>query len=174
MGTKFTPVEHASAFRRIAAAMWTSPTDPTIFGSLDVDASPALAFLRAYGAEHGVRVTVTHLVARVLAVAIARHPEVNAKVRFWGRLEERATVDLVVQVATDGGRDLSTSRLERADGLSLADIARAVAEQAEKIRAGRDANYGKSRSLFTRLPWWLARPAIRLTDLLTNELHVHL
>lgn len=174
MGRRFKPVKDASAFRKIAAAMWNNPTDPTIFGSLDVDASHALAFIKAYGEERGTRVTVSHLVACAIARTIGKHPEVNAKVRFWGRLEQRTTVDIVVQVATDGGRDLSTARIARADEKSLADIAEEVARQAKKIRSGDDAHYGKSRSLFERMPWWLARPAVRASDLLMNELHIDL
>ena len=45
MTTQFTPVENASSFRRMAAAMWRSPRDPSIYGSMDVDATAALAYL---------------------------------------------------------------------------------------------------------------------------------
>ncbi|MBI4701243.1 MAG: 2-oxo acid dehydrogenase subunit E2 [Deltaproteobacteria bacterium] len=174
MATKFRPVHSPSTFRRVAAAMWRRPNNPSIYGSLDLDASAALAFLPEYGRRHDVKVTMSHLVARAVAVAIARHPEVNAKVRFWGKIEERESVDLVLQVATEGGRDLSTARLDRADEKSLADIAREIRRQAEKIRAGQDENLGKSRDLFQRLPWWLARHAVGLSDFLVNELHLDL
>src|SRR5215470_5723018 len=107
--TQFTPIEDASSFRRMAAAMWRSPSDPSIYGSMDVDATAALGFLRDHGS--GVKLTVTHLVARAVALALRDQPEINAKVRFWGRLEKRATVDIFVTVAT--GRDLSGARIER-------------------------------------------------------------
>ena len=34
-----------STFRRIAACMWGRPSDPTIYGSMDVDATDLLAFV---------------------------------------------------------------------------------------------------------------------------------
>lgn len=166
--TRFTPVEDASSFRRMAAAMWRSPSDPSIYGSMDVDATPALAFLRA----QPVKLTITHLVARAVAIALRAQPELNAKVRFWGKLERRATIDVFVTVATGG--DLSGARIDRADETSLVELAQAIAERAGRIRRGDDASYRKSRTAFGKLPWWLARPATQLSDLLVNELHLDL
>jgi len=168
--TQFTPIEDASSFRRMAAAMWRSPRDPSIYGSMDVDATAALGFLRDHGS--GVKLTVTHLVARAVALALRDQPEINTKVRFWGRLEKRATVDIFVTVAT--GRDLSGARIERADEKSLVELAREVASRAGNIRDGSDASYAKSRTRLKQLPWWLARPATWLSDVLVNELHVDL
>ena len=166
--TQFTPIEDASSFRRMAAAMWRSPSDPSIYGSMDIDATPALTFMAA----QPTKLTITHLVARAVALALRDQPELNAKVRFWGRLEQRDTIDVFVTVAT--GRDLSGVRIDRADEKSLVELAAAIAQRAGKIRSGEDASYKKSRSAFKQLPWWLARPATQLSDLLVNELHLDL
>jgi len=168
----FKPVEDASSFRRMAAAMWRAPSDPSIYGSMDVDATPALAFLRDHPSP--TKLTITHLVARAVALAMREQPELNAKVRFWGRLEQRDTIDVFVTVATEGNRDLSGARIDRADEKSLVELAAAIAERAGRIRKGQDASYKKSRSAFKQLPWWLARTATQLSDLLVNELHVDL
>ncbi len=170
--SQFTPIEDASSFRRMAAAMWRSPSDPSIYGSMDVDATPVLAFLREHPSD--VKLTVTHVVARAVALALRAQPELNAKVRFWGRLEQRSTIDVFVTVATEGNRDLSGARIERADEKSLVELAKAIAASADSIRKGKDASYKKSRSAFKALPWWLARPATRLSDVLVNELHLDL
>jgi len=170
--TNFTPIEDASSFRRMAAAMWRSPSDPSIYGSMDVDATPALTFLREHPSP--MKITITHLVARAVALAMREQPELNAKVRFWGRLEQRDTIDVFVTVATEGNRDLSGARIERADEKTLVELATAITERAGKIRKGQDASYKKSRSTFKQLPWWLARPVTQLSDLLVNELHVDL
>ena len=172
--TRFTPVEDASSFRRMAAAMWRQPSDPSIYGSMDVDATAALAFLREHQQATGVRLTVTHLVARAVALALRDQPELNGKVRFWGRLEQRSTIDVFVTVATEGNRDLSGARIDRADEKSLVELARAIADRVGKIRSGRDASYRQSRRALGRVPWWLARPATWLSDVLVNELHLDL
>ena len=170
----FTPIEDASAFRKMAAAMWRSPSDPSIYGSMDVDATAALAFLHEHATRTGVKLTVTHLVARAVALALRDQPELNAKVRFWGRLEQRASVDVFVTVATEGNRDLSGVRIDRADEKSLVELARVLGERVGKIRTGTDAGYAKSRGRLKQLPWWIARSATWLSDVLVNELHVDL
>lgn len=174
MSSNFESIKEASTFRKVAAASWRRPNDPTILGSLDVDMTAALAFLDDYRERNDVRATVTHLVARAVAVAIGRHPDVNAKVRFWGKLEQRRTVDVVIQVAAEGGLDLSTARIDQADQKSIKDIATELERQAKKIRAGADEKLGKSRGMINKLPWWLTRAVLDLSDFLVNELHVDL
>ena len=173
-GTNFAAVDDASSFRRMAASMWSKPTDPTIYGSMDVDVTTTLAFIEDFRARTGLPLTLTHIVARATAQAFARHRALNAKVRFWGKLEQRSSVDLFISVSTDGGKDLSGVRLDRTEDLSLKDLVDAVKGKARAIRDGDDATYQRSRDLFKTMPWWMARPALWLTDVLTNELHVHL
>ncbi len=172
--TQFRVLEKVSPFRRMAAGMWRAPEDPTIHGSMDIDATAALAFLEAHGRENDRRLTVTHLVARAVALALSELPDLNVKVRYGGRIEQRSTVDVFVTVATDGGRDLSGARLASADRMSLLALADELRSRASRIRGGGDASYEKSRSVFARLPWWLARPATKLSDVLVNELHLDL
>jgi len=174
MSADFRPAEDVSSFRQMAAAMWARPRDPSIHGTLDIDAGPALAFLDQVRRTTDTKVTVTHLVARAVALALRDQPEINAKVRFWGRIEQRTGIDIFMTVATDGGRDLSGTRIDDADQKSLVDIAGELASRARAVREGSDPSYKKSRTMFKRMPWWLARPATRLSDLLVNELHVDL
>ena len=170
MTTQFTPVEDASSFRRMAAAMWRSPRDPSIYGSMDVDATDALAFLARHEAETGVRLTVTHLVARAVAAALRAQPEINGKVRFWDKLEQRRSIDVFVTsrpVAISPGAHRRRRR-------EIARRDRARDRRPRRQDPQHRASYQKSRSLLKAVPWWLARPATWLSDMLVNELHVDL
>ncbi len=172
--SQFTPQEDVSSFRRMAAGMWRSPSDPSIYGSMDVDATASLAFLRDHGERTGCKITITHLVARAVALALRDQPELNAKIRFWGRLEQRASVDVFVTVATDGNKDLSGARIDAADTKSLVELAGELRARTTKIRRGEDASYKQTKRAFKQMPWWMARPTAWLSDLLVNELHVDL
>ena len=174
MATEFETITDASSFRRMAAAMWSHPRDPTIYGSLDIDMTAVLELLRVWRERTGQKVTVTHVVAYAIAQAFARHPHLNAKVRLWGKLERRKSVDLFVSVATGQGQDLSGARIDHADRLSIAGLLEAIASRAGGIRQGQDKSFERSRGLFRVLPWWLLRPLLRLVDWATNELHLHL
>ena len=172
--TTYSIEEHPSTFRRVAAAMWSKPSDPTIYGSMDIDVTDTLAFIARHRETSNVKLTITHVVARAVARAFAENPDLNCKVRFGGRIERRDTVDLFVSVATEGGKDLSGVRVDAADGLSLEGMATAVQREVRSVRSGTDRNYTKSRNLLGGLPWWLTGPLLRLTDTATNELHLHL
>jgi pyruvate dehydrogenase E2 component (dihydrolipoamide acetyltransferase) len=174
MPATFETMTDASSFRRTAASMWSAPKDPSIHGSMDVDATQALAFLEAHRAHTGQKLTMTHLVCAATAKALSKYPHLNAKVRFGGRLVQRSTVDLFVSVSTGGGKDLSGAKIERADALDWSGWCEAIGGRARAIREGKDPAFEKSRSLFKLLPFFLLRPLLWLVDLLTNELHLHL
>jgi pyruvate/2-oxoglutarate dehydrogenase complex dihydrolipoamide acyltransferase (E2) component len=170
---RFEKLENPSSFRKLAAAMWAAPNDPHIFGFLDVDATPVLTLMERYEQRTGTRVSVTHVVTRALALVLARHPEVNAKVG-WAHILQRSQVDIFCQVSTDRGKDLSGAKIPRTDTLSLAGIAEALRGSAQAIREGKDPSYERSRALFRALPLWGLRGMLWVLSLLNNTLNLHL
>ena len=162
-----------SSFRKLAAAMWRKPNDPHIFGSVDVEMTAALAFLDDYNRRHGSKVTVTHLVVRAIALMLARHRELNAKIGF-ASIKVRNRVDIFCQVATEGGRDLSGFKIDAADTRSVAEIAAALGGAAQKIRSGRDPAFDRSRRLFRALPLWAIRMLVGFLSFLVNTLNLDL
>ena len=174
MSPGFVPLEDPPSFQRWAAAQWRRPNDSTIYGATEIDMTRALALIERLRAEWGVHVTTTHLVTRALALAIADNPRTNAKVRFWGKLERRTSVDLTVLVAGEGGIDLSAVRIAAADKLPLRELCTEIIEVTERIRRDEDPNFSQSRELVRRIPWWLMRPFLSVASLCMNELHIDL
>ena len=174
MTVRFSAPDETSTFRRIAASMWSRPNDPSIYGFIDVEVSETLQFIEDYRARTGDKLTITHVVAQAVARAFARYPELNAKVRYGGRVEQRDQVDLFLSVATAGGRDLSGVKIEQAEQLTLSGLLKEISISARRTRDGEDEVYERSRSLMGTLPWWVLRPMLWLTDFATNELHLHL
>ena len=70
--------KHASSFRKVAAVAWDKPRDPTIYGSLEIKSEKLLAWIDLKRRETGQKITVTHAVARAVAIAIDKHRDVNA------------------------------------------------------------------------------------------------
>src|ERR1041384_5464991 len=140
--TEFAPMQEVSSFRKMAAGMWSKPRDPSISGSMDIAGTAPLAFLAEHQHRTGVKLTITHLVARAVALALRDQPEINAKVRFWGRLEQRATVAIFAAVPA-GARDLSGARIARADERSLVQLAQEIGGRARTIRDGKDPGFKK-------------------------------
>ena len=167
-----------SSWRRVATAFWRPPQDPSIYGLLDYDARALLARVEALKAA-GHRVTVTHVVARAMAEALARHPECNVVLRRR-RIWQRASVDVFLQVAVPsesgelGEAELSGVKIERADQLDLVAFAAAVKDEVVRVRAHRNLEIDRSRRQMARLPRLLLRPILRLSQWLTVGLNLDL
>ncbi len=157
-----TRLTKVSSFRRIAAAVWPEPTDPQMYGSMEIRAEPLEAWIAAERARTGEKVTITHAVTRALAMVLDRHRDINGIVRF-GEIWIRRDVDIFVQVAVEDAEgsaakaDLSGVKIARADTLSVADIARQLRDRAAKIRARQDADFEGTKRLLDTMPGPLLR-----------------
>ncbi len=169
----FTPLTNLSSWRRISLHAWKRPADPTVYGILEFDMERALGFLRHLRETEGLRVTPTHLVAQALAMGIRQNPQANAIVRRRS-LFVRDTVDIFVQVVSEGGDELSGTKVERADEKNVADIARQVADHAARIRTGRDRDVERTKHLVTAMPGALLGPFMRLVEFLTYDVGLDL
>ena len=83
--------------------------------------------------QAGVRLSITDLLVRILATALAEYPRANA---FWdeGRIGLNRQVNVGIAVATDAG--LVVPVLRQADHKSLTQIASERAQLVEKAHAG--------------------------------------
>ena len=156
------------SWRTIALNAWGRPRDPTVYGILELEMSRALAFLERERARTGERITITHLVGKAAAVAIAERPEVNAILRR-GRLYLRDTIDIFFQVAFEEGENLAGAKVTRANEKDLATIARELADRARRIRERKDDPTQQSAKTLSRLPPLLVRAAMRAGEALTYD-----
>jgi hypothetical protein len=67
----------ATGWRKVAATVWVAPSDPQIYGDLEIDATRLLAFVEEARRLTDVRATVTHAVGKAIAHALAEHPELT-------------------------------------------------------------------------------------------------
>lgn len=165
-----------SSFRKIAIGTWTDARDPSVYGMMEVRMDEALRYLEAFRAHTGKRLTVTHLVGKALAAALAQMPDANAILRF-GRIYLREDVSIFFQVAmTDertGQIDLSGVTVRRADRKSLAEWVDEFERAAAVVRAGKDAEKESTRRLLQRLPGVLVRPVLDLVAFLLYTLNLN-
>jgi pyruvate/2-oxoglutarate dehydrogenase complex dihydrolipoamide acyltransferase (E2) component len=173
MARVFEPLTGLSSWRRLAPHVWDRPHDPTVYGVIDVVVDRTLPYLEALSRHAGTRVRLTHLVTKGLASAIRATPEGNAIVSQQ-RLKGRRDVDVFVQVSTDGGRDLSGTKIACADAKSLTDIARELTERAERVRRRDDPGVERTKNLVDRLPNVLLGWSVRVMEYLLYDLQLDL
>lgn len=169
----FRPLEPFRGWRRLAVHSWRAPCDPTVYALVDVPMAGALAHLEALRAATDVRVTVTHLVAKGVALAISRFPQLNGIVSR-GRIMLRDTVDIFLQVTTDGGQDLAGVKIARADQKTVVEIAREADQRVRALRDGRDANVARTKGALERIPKRLLGPVLRAVSYLIYDLDLDL
>lgn len=167
-----------SSWRRMAVASWSGIEDPTIYGLMELDARAMLRRIERERAR-GLHLTITHLVARGLAEAMARCPETNVVLRRR-RVWRRESVDLFVHAALPdpsgdrGAADLAGVKIDAVETLGLADFVAASQAKLAQLRAGQDRNTGRVRASVSRTPRALLRPLLRATRWLNYELNLDL
>ena len=173
MQRTFRALDPLRGWRRVAAQAWRPPQDPSVYAALDIPMRSALAYLERVREESGLRVTVSHLVARGVALALRQYPGLNGIVSR-GRIMLRDTVDIFLQVAIEGGRELSGLKIARVDEKSIVEIAREMEERVERLRQRRDRQVERTKSLLDRIPIPVLGPMMRAIAYLTYDLDVDL
>ena len=166
-----------SSFRRLALGTWRTTKDPTVYGTLCLEVDKALAYIDAYRAKTGRRLTLAHLMARAVGRLLVEMPDANTVVRF-GRIYQRTEASVFFQVAMEdpetGQIDLSGLVVRDADKRSLPEIADAFDKAARDVRAGKDEEKEKTRKSLGKIPGWLIGYVLDLVSFLTYTLNLDL
>lgn len=169
----YSRVTSATSWRRLALATWSPPDNPTVYGTIEVDMTDSLALIERMREADGTHVTVTHLVAKALALGLRDYPDGNGLI-IGRRLYTRDEVDIFCQVASEDGRDLSGVKLCSVDRMPLRDIAQQLNSRVAQVRARKDREVEKSKATLARIPDWLLGPAMRTVSYLTYDLGLDL
>ncbi len=186
----FRPPGRLPAWRKLALSTWSAPSSPAAYGVLDLDCEAALAWVARAREATGEKVSLTHVVGKAAATAIASAPETNGFASF-GRLRLRQTVDVFFQVAffdkegspkvasqrereTRRDANLAGAKITAADGKTVAQIARELRERAEAIRTrGKDATVTASKRMGA-VPAPLRAAVARFSAFLSFDLGLNL
>lgn len=153
-------------WRKIAAATWSHPVDPQIYGDLEIDATACLRYLEEVRSTTGTRLTMTHLVGKAVAVALGENPDLNGRL-LRGRFIQRPTADVFFIVSAEAGAELSGVKIEAADEKPVLEIAAELRERTGRIHAGTDEEFGRTKKILEkaspRALGWLLKLSAWLT-----------
>ncbi|HSP79274.1 MAG TPA: 2-oxo acid dehydrogenase subunit E2 [Myxococcaceae bacterium] len=148
------PKKDISSFRKLAIGSWQTAYDPTVYGTLSLRMEKALAYIEAFREKTGIRLTVTHLVAKAMAEALRRCPEANAILRFNTiYLRKRITISTLVVQTDDGKVDLTAAKIDDAEQKSLREISAELEAAVRKVRERRDVSLEKSKGTIQKIPF---------------------
>lgn len=128
-------ITFSSMRMRIAERLTRSKqTIPHFYISRDADLSEGMRWRRAFNETHQARVTVTDMIVKAAAKALAQYPKMNAHVEP-DKIIVKQSVNIGVAVSVDDG--LIVPVVENADTKGIAEINLASRENSEGARAGR-------------------------------------
>jgi pyruvate dehydrogenase E2 component (dihydrolipoamide acetyltransferase) len=160
-------------WRVTSAAIYTTPTDSRVYGTLDIDVTEAKKFLDRKR-EEGTKLTMVHLTTAVLARAIAFDvPEMNCFIRR-GAVVGRKYMDVMVPVQVGGDSGVTPVIVRNAHARKVTDIADEIRGKAAKSRAGSEIKAAKNKYVLNRIPWPLRRPIFLLLKWITVDMGVEI
>lgn len=152
------PKNNLSSFRRIAIGTWRNAYDPSVYGTIALRADKVMSYLGALRERSGKRVTLSHLMAKAVAIMLSEMPDANAILRM-NRIYLRQQIGVFFQVAMEdpdtGEVDLSGATIFDAHQKSLLEIVAEFEAKVGTVRRREDKNLEGSRSLFKRVPYFL-------------------
>ncbi len=156
-------------WRVTAAAIYTTPTDSRVYGSLEIDVTDAKRFIDEKR-EAGTKLTMTHVVTAVVSRAVAFDvPEMNCFIRR-GKVIGRKRIDAMVPVAMNGEAGVTSVIIEDAHAKTVSSIAEEIREKAQTARSGVESKAAKNKYLLNRIPWPLRRPVFLILKWITIDL----
>jgi pyruvate/2-oxoglutarate dehydrogenase complex dihydrolipoamide acyltransferase (E2) component len=160
-------------WRVTSAAIYTTPTDSRVYGTLDIDVTDAKKFIDRKRAE-GVKITMVHMATAVLARAMAFDaPEMNCFIRR-GAVVGRKHIDVMVPVQVGGETGVTAAIIRNAHARTVSDIAAEIRDKASRSREGEEIKAAKNKYLLNRVPWPLRRPIFRLLKWITVDMGVEI
>lgn len=169
------PKREVSSFRKIAIGTWKTTYDPTVYGTLSVRMEKSLEYIEKFREKHGVRLTVTHLVAKAVAEALRRCPDANAILRF-NKVYLRKNVTLSILVVQtdqgDGKTDLTAAKIDRAEEKSLLEMAKEMQDTIDKVRQRKDQALEKSKGTIHKIPFMFMNLFMNLLGFLMYQLNL--
>lgn len=158
-----------SARRKLMIATWDAPREGNIHGKITLDVTNALAYIEHLRATSGEKVTLTHVVGKAIANALAKTPSLNGRL-FLGKYIPHDFVAVTYLVVLEGGKDLAKAKVDDADKKSTVDTCKDLRARAERLREGKDDEFEKSKGAMNLLPTWILKPLLKFTGWFTTSL----
>jgi pyruvate/2-oxoglutarate dehydrogenase complex dihydrolipoamide acyltransferase (E2) component len=168
------PKTKLSSMRKLAIGTWRTTYDPSVYGSMSLRMDKTLAYLEDFRSKKNRKLTLSHILAKVMGMVLHEMPDANAILRF-NRIYLRQDIGVFFQVAMQdpqtGELDLSGMVIRDTHTKSLVEIYDEFSERVEKVRSYKDENLEETRSLIKSLPHFLLHPFVDMLGFLSYTLN---
>lgn len=161
-----------SAWRKSALGSYSLTGDSTVYGIQQVVVSKVLNEIAKQNESSSQKITLTHFLGKVCAIAIEKNPQINTVIRL-GKIYPRDEISIFFQVAVDDqGEDLSGATVRDINKISVEEIAEILNGKSKNIKSGNDKDFQKTKNIMKLLPGILMRPIIKLLGFILYSLNL--
>jgi pyruvate dehydrogenase E2 component (dihydrolipoamide acetyltransferase) len=172
-----TPKRDVSSFRKIAIGTWADAYDPSVYGTIEINMDEAVRYLADFRARTGRKLTISHMMAKVAAMALKEVPDANAVLR-WNRIYLRKRIGIFFQVVmTDEGEgktDLSGATIYDVEQKSLVQIYDDFSAKVDKVRKRQDPALESTRKTFLGVPYFILNRLLKIISFFSFTLNLDL
>jgi pyruvate dehydrogenase E2 component (dihydrolipoamide acetyltransferase) len=144
---------------------------------MELHMDEAMRYLAEFRERTGKRLTVSHMMAKAVAMALKEMPDANAILR-WNRVYLRKRIGVFFQVVmTDEGAgkvDLSGATLYDVEQKSLAQLCDEFQAKVDLVRARKDPALEKTRKTFLSVPYFILNFLFKLISFFSYTLNLDL
>ncbi|MBK7342173.1 MAG: 2-oxo acid dehydrogenase subunit E2 [Saprospiraceae bacterium] len=139
-------------WRLVSTAIYSKPVDSRIFGSVELDVTELEQWVNRKR-EEGLKITLMFPIILLAARALRSEvPELNCYVKR-GHVVHRETVDILISVLMDRGRQMTSLRLPEADRMSISQMADWMTEHLHLHRTADQGAVARQKNWLARLGW---------------------
>lgn len=169
--------DNLSSFRKIAIGTWVDAKDPSVYGCVKVKADKTLWYVEEFRRRTNKRLTISHMMAKAVALVLADMPDANAVLRF-NRIYLRQDIGVFFQVAMEDPKnkqvDLSGATIFDAHKKTMEQIVDEFEERVAKVKAGKDKELEGTRSTFKMIPYFFLNTFMNLLSFFSFTLNLDL
>ena len=169
--------KNLSSFRKIAIGTWRTVGDPSVYGTLKLRAEKMLSYIETFRKRTGKKLTITHVMAKAVALVMAEMPDANAILRR-NRIYLREDIGVFFQVAMEDPKtkeiDLSGATIFEAHEKSLEALYDEFSERVSRVKRGKDKELEGTRSTFKKIPYGLLTLFLDVLGYICFELNLDL
>lgn len=161
-----------SPWRKVSMATWKIVDDSSVHGLLKVNADELLKYLDKLNQNSSKKITLTHVMIKLLGKVINRYPDANSFIRF-GKLYQRQDTDIFVHIAADDeGNELTGTVIRQAHMKNISEIAKELSGTAKEYKSGAKSEFDQIKTMLKFLPTFLLRPALQLVGFILYSLNL--
>ncbi len=154
-------------WRKVASTIYKRPSDSKIFGSVEIDITDLLEYIKRKRNE-GLKITPTHIFVLATARALRNAvPELNTYVKR-GNIVKHDHINASVSVLLPQGQ-MGAVKVVDADTLTLSGLVECMSNEIVKARNGTENKTMKMKNVLGRIPWPLRGMLYRLVKTITMK-----